>query len=113
MKEIKAYIKTQKLNDVIEALHQIDNLTGVSIHEINGFGRSRDQQKPVHIVDNTINDVSHVKIEIICHNKLVEKIVSTIQETAHTGIRSDGKIYISPIEDAVRISTNERGEKAV
>ena len=100
-------------NEVVEALHQIDDLTGVSIHEIKGFGRSRGKNAPIRIVDNTINYVPHVKIEIICHDKLVENIVSTIQKAAHTGIRSDGKIYISPIEEAIRISTNERGEKAV
>ena len=113
MKEIKAYIKANKLNDVVEALHQIDDLTGISIHDIKGFGRSRDKNSPVRIADDTINSTPHVKIEIICHDKLEKKIISTIQEAAHTGIRSDGKIYVSPIENAVRISTNEHGKEAV
>ena len=54
-----------------------------------------------------------VKLEIVCRDELVEEVVAIIEKTAHTGLRGDGKIYVTPVETAVRISTGERGEKAV
>lgn len=113
MKKIEAYIKTHRLDEVIERLHVIDNLTGVSVHEIKGFGRTRDKDKPVRIVDNAINWVPHVKLEIFCNDDLVEQVVNTIIDGAHTGLRADGKIYVSPVDDAARISTKERGKIAI
>lgn len=113
MKKIEAYIKAMRLNEVIEKLHGLDGLTGVSVHDIRGFGRTRDPEGPVHIVDNTVKAEPHVKLEIICLDNLADEVIKTIQEAAHTGLRADGKIYVSEIKDAVRISTGERGEKAV
>jgi nitrogen regulatory protein P-II 1 len=113
MKKIEAYIKTHRLNEVIERLHAIDGLTGVSIHNIKGFGRTRGQDEPVRIVDNTINWVPHVKIEIFCLEGLKDQVINAIMEGAHTGLRADGKIYISSIEDAIRISTKESGKVAI
>ena len=113
MKKIEAYVKSLRFNEVIEQLHQIEGLTGVSVHDIKGFGRSRKKDEPVHIVDNTLNWEPHVKLDIFCLDELTEKVVETITKGAHTGLRADGKIYISNVEDAVKISTGERGEKAV
>jgi nitrogen regulatory protein PII len=110
---IEAYIKTQRLTEVIEDLHDIEGLTGVSVLDIRGFGHTLGKDEPVHIVDNTITWVPHVKLEIFCLNGLVEAVVSAIRQGAHTGLRADGKIYVSPVVDAVRISTGERGERAV
>ncbi|NLE02417.1 MAG: P-II family nitrogen regulator [Fibrobacter sp.] len=113
MKKIEAYIKSHRLEEVIERLHLIDNLTGVSIHEIKGFGRTRDKDEPVRIVDNAINWVPHVKLEIFCTDELKERVIDAIVEGAHTGLRADGKIYVSSVEDAIRISTKESGEIAI
>jgi nitrogen regulatory protein P-II 1 len=113
MKKIEAYIKSHRLTEVVEHLHTIEGLTGVSVHEIRGFGRTRGEDEPVRIVDNTINWVPHVKLEIFCLDGLTETVIGAILEGAHTGLRADGKIYVSPVEDAVRISTRERGSKAV
>jgi nitrogen regulatory protein PII len=113
MKKIEAYIKSHRLTEVVERLHMIEGLTGVSVHDIKGFGRTRGEDEPVRIVDNTINWVPHVKIEIFCHDSLAEKVIEAILEGAHTGLRADGKIYVSPAEDAVRISTRDRGDQAV
>ncbi|MFP4165349.1 MAG: P-II family nitrogen regulator [Chitinispirillaceae bacterium] len=68
---------------------------------------------PCIFVDNNINWVPHVKLEIVCRDELVEQVVSAVQKGAHTGLRGDGKIYVSSVDDAVRISTGERGEAAV
>jgi nitrogen regulatory protein P-II 1 len=113
MKKFEAFIKKHRLNEVIELLHDIDELTGLSITDISGLGRTRNPDGPVRIVDNAYNNVSHVKIEVFCADALTETVVSAILEGGHTGLRGDGKIYISSVEDAVRISTRERGDEAV
>ena len=113
MKKIEAFIKKHRLNDVIELLHNIDSLTGLSISGICGLGRTRNPEGPVHIIDNAYDDTEHVKIEVFCTDALVETVASTILDGAHTGLRGDGKIYISSVEEAIRISTRERGESAV
>ena len=113
MKKVEAYIKTHRLLEVIERLHVIDGLSGVSIHDIRGFGRTRGQDEPVRIVDNAINWVPHVKMEIFCSEAIKDQVVEAIMAGAHTGLRADGKIYVSPVEEAVRISTGERNETAV
>ena len=113
MKKIEAYIKSHRLIGVVEELHTIEGLTGVSVHDIKGFGRMRDDDDHVRIVDNTINWEPHVKLEIFCLDDLADAVIAAILRGAHTGLRADGKVYVSPVEDAVRISTGERGEKAV
>jgi len=114
MKKVEAYIKSHRLNEVVEHLHEVEGLTGLTIHEIQGFGRVHaEADQPVRIVDNTINWQPHVKLEVFCQDGLVNAVVEGIAGGAHTGLRADGKIYVSPVEDAIRISTGERGESAV
>lgn len=113
MKEIKAYIREHKLTPVILALHQIEGLTGVSIYEIRGYGRGKAQQAENRIIQDLISYIPMIRIDIVCLDNLVDRVVTAIQQAAHTGNRGDGKIYIANIEQAVRISTDERGEKAV
>ena len=113
MKRIEAYIKLHRLDEVIGRLHVIDGLTGVSIHEIKGFGRGRGHDESVRIVDNTINWIPHVKLEIYCSNEILEAVIDAILEGAHTGLRGDGKIYVSSVEDAIRISSKEKGKAAI
>jgi nitrogen regulatory protein PII len=113
MKKIEAYIKSNRLMEVVERLHTVEGLTGLSVHDIKGFGRVHGEGEPVRIVDNTINWVPHVKLEMFCHDELTEALIEAILEGAHTGLRADGKIYVSPVSEAVRISTRERGEGAV
>ncbi len=113
MKKIEAYIKTHRLQEVIERLHVIDGLSGVSIYDMQGFGRTRESDEPVRIVDTAINGLPHVKIEIFCLNEIKDQVIDAIMEGAHTGLRADGKIYVSSVEEAIRISTREHGESAV
>lgn len=113
MKEIKAYIKPYKLSEVTLALHQVKGLTGMSLTDVRGFGHTRTMDAHHRTVDDLEDYVPHVKIEIFCRDELVEKLVSTIAEAAHTGLHGDGKIYISEMADAIRISTGQRGEDAV
>ncbi len=113
MKKIEAYIKSHRLDEVIGHLHVIDGLTGVSIHEIKGFGRDRGYDESVRIVDTAINWIPHVKLEIYCSNEILEAVFNAILEGAHTGLQGDGKIYVSSVEDAIRISSKERGKVAI
>ena len=106
MKEIKAYIKPHKLSKVTLALHKVEGLTGISVVDVRGFGRGKAKNAPHRIVEDLVDYIPYVKIEIVCLDKKLEEIISVIQKEAHTGLRGDGKIYISTIEDAARIQTN-------
>ncbi|MGL1934772.1 MAG: P-II family nitrogen regulator [Fibrobacterales bacterium] len=113
MKKIEAYIKEIKKREVIERLHKIDGLTGLSITRIEGYGRSRAQDKPIHVVDTPVDDTVHVRLDIVCSENIVQIVLDAIEQGAHTGLRSDGKIYVSTIDTAIRISTGDRGDSAV
>lgn len=113
MKEIKAYIKPHKLGAVTLALHGIEGLTGMSLSEVRGFGRSKARNAPHRPTDDLMDYVPHVKIEIVCRDEVAKTVADVIQKAAHTGLRGDGKIYVSSIDDALRIQTGERGEDAV
>ena len=113
MKKIEAYIKSKRFHEVMEELHLIDGLTGLTVFDVKGFGRARDNDQPVHIVDNTKNWEPHVKLEVFCTDDLLNMVVTTIQKNAHTGLRGDGKIFISDVIEAIRISTGETGKDSV
>lgn len=113
MKEIKAYIKRHKLSDVTLALHRVKGLTGMSVTDARGFGRGRAEGSPDRITEDLVGFIPCVKLEITCSDDLVEQVIATIQQAAHTGLRGDGKIYVSPVEEAVRISTGQQGQAAV
>ena len=110
MKQIIAYIKPHKVSPVTMALHKIEGLTGMSVNDVRGFGRGRGNPS---IKEQLYDFVPHVKIEIVCLDVLVNEIVDAIQKNAHTGLRGDGKIYVAEVLDAVRISSDKRGEEAV
>ena len=113
MKKIEAIIKPFKLSDVKEALHDID-LSGMTIIEVKGFGRQRGHEG----INNEIDDYSDeflakIKIEIIVEDDLANKTIQLIKNAAYSGKIGDGKIFLSNIEDAVRIRTGEKGSDAV
>jgi nitrogen regulatory protein P-II 1 len=108
MKQIIAYIKPLKLSATTMALHRIEGLTGLTVIECKGYGRGGARAFDEGLADY----VPHVKLELFCTDDKVDRIVSTIQQAAHTGLRGDGKIYILPVDAAVRISTGECGEVA-
>jgi len=113
MKLVTAFIKPQKLSDVTLALHEIEGLTGASVSDVRGFGRGRAKDAPDRVREEAGDFVPHVRLEIVCSDELVEQVVATIEENAHTGLRGDGKIYVWNVEQSVRISTGERGDAAV
>ena len=85
----------------------------MSVTNMQGFGRGRAKGARQRIVEDMVEYMPRVKLEIFCGDDLVEVVVAAIEQTARTGRRGDGKIYVTPVEMAVRISTGERGETAI
>ncbi len=113
MKKIEAIIKPFKLSDVKEALHGID-LSGMTIIEVKGFGRQRGHEGINKEVDDYSDEfLAKIKIEIIVEDELADKTIQLIKSAAYSGKIGDGKIFLSNIEDAVRIRTGEKGTKAI
>jgi nitrogen regulatory protein PII len=103
-------MKKIRLSQVMLALHHVEGLSGASITQASGFGRGHDADgRSAHEVSN-LNPI--VRIEVFCANEIVEKVVDAIEAEGRTGLRGDGKIYISSIEQAIRISTGERGPES-
>jgi nitrogen regulatory protein P-II 1 len=113
MKEIKAIIRPFKLLDVVSELQTIQNLPGVTISNIREFGKSKSKDTKEKILDGLIEYVDKVKIEVVVPDEMVEIVVNTIQAKAHTGNPGDGKIFIHPVDEIIKIRTNERGSEAI
>ena len=113
MKMVIALIKPNKFNEVMLALHKIEGLTGASSSEVHGFGRDRTRHVQDQEPEISLDFAPHIRLEIACHSELVEHVITTIEKAAHTGLRGDGKIYVLPIEESVRIRNSERGKNAV
>jgi len=113
MKMITAFIKPHKLMDVTTALHQVKWLSGASVSDVRGFGRGRAKEAPDKILYETLDYLPRVRLEVACEDEMVDWVVSIIESKSHTGLRGDGKIYVSTLDQAVRISTGERGVSAI
>ncbi len=113
MKEIKAIIRPFKLDDVVSELHKIEELPGLTISEINGFGRTKAKNATDAFQDGLHNYIKRIKIEIVVNDNLVNRVVEVIRKTAHTGNSGDGKIFVIRVENVVRIRTDEQGENAI
>ena len=112
MKEIIAIIRPEKLENVKSALEAIE-CRGLTVVEVKGRGRQLGVTESYRGSDYRIDLLPKTRLEIIVKDDEVEEVVNTIVKTAQTGDIGDGKIFISPVEDVVRIRTGERGEKAV
>lgn len=112
MKKIEAIIRPFKLDDVREALSEM-GVKGMTLTEVKGYGRQKGHTEVYRGSEYKIDFLPKVKIEIIAKDAMVEKIVSTILKTAKTGEVGDGKIFIYPIDDVIRIRTEESGEEAI
>ena len=112
MKKIKAVIKPFKLDDVREALTEI-GITGMTVSEVKGFGRQKGHTEVYRGAEYAVDFLPKVKIELVLADDLVERAVETIIETARSGKIGDGKIFILPVEEVIRIRTGETAEAAV
>ena len=112
MKKIEAVIKPFKLDDVKEALHAI-GVAGITVTEAKGFGRQKGHTELYRGAEYVVDFLPKVKIEVVIEDSILERVVDAIQNAAQTGRIGDGKIFISTIDEAIRIRTGERGAEAV
>ena len=112
MKKIEAIIKPFKLDEVKEALNEI-GIKGITVSEVKGFGRQKGHTELYRGAEYVVDFLPKIKIEIVVKGEMVEKVVSTIVETAKTGRIGYGKVFVSSIEEVVRIRTGEKGEDAI
>jgi len=112
MKKIDAIIKPFKLEEVKNALHDI-GVQGMTVTEVKGFGRQKGIVEVYRGAEYHIQFIPKVKLEIVVNDDIVEQVVQIIQEKAQTGEIGDGKIFVIPVEETVRIRTGERGEGAI
>ena len=113
MKEIKAIIQPFMLSKVINALKERKDLPGVTVSEVKGFGKARAESAKDKVVEDSVDYVKKVKLEIVLPDHLVDEVVEIIYTNAHTGNIGDGKIFISTVDEAVKIRTGEKGEGAI
>jgi nitrogen regulatory protein P-II 1 len=112
LKKIEAIIKPFKLDDVIEALTEI-GIEGVSVSEIRGFGRQKGRTEIYKGAEYVVDFLPKVKLETVIADDLVEAATEAIQKAAHTGKIGDGKVFVIPVESAVRIRTGEKDDSAI
>ena len=112
MKKIEAIIKPFKLDEVKEGLSAL-GIKGLTVSEVKGFGRQRGHKEVYRGAEYQVDFVSKVKIELVLESGLVAEAVRVIQEKAKTGQIGDGKIFILPVEEVIRIRTGETGKSAI
>ena len=112
MKKIEAIIKPFKLEDVKEALKDV-GVQGLTVTEVKGFGRQKGHTELYRGAEYVIDFLPKIKLEIVVSDDMVVQVVDTITESAKTGKIGDGKIFIFPMEEVIRIRTGERGEEAI
>ena len=103
MKEIKAYIKDFKREDVTRALHQVEGLSGASFSEVLGFGRGKADSSGYVPNADPSGFVRHLKVEVVCEDDIADTVVAAIHRAAHTGRRGDGRIFVSDVDRTLRI----------
>jgi nitrogen regulatory protein P-II 1 len=112
MKKIEAIIKPFKLDEVKEALQDI-GLQGITVIEARGFGRQKGHTELYRGAEYVVDFLPKVKLEVVVEDNMAEKTIEAIVRAAQTGRIGDGKIFVSPVEDAIRIRTGERGPNAI
>ncbi len=112
MKKIEAIIKPFKLDEVKEALHEV-GIQGITVIEAKGFGRQKGHTELYRGAEYVVDFLPKVKIEVVIEDSMLETVVEAVQNAAKTGRIGDGKIFISSIDEAIRIRTGEKGRDAV
>ena len=112
MKKVDAIIKPFKLDEVKEALNEI-GIQGITVSEVKGFGRQKGHTELYRGAEYVVDFIPKIKLEIIVSDDIVAKVIETIEVAAKTGRIGDGKIFVSPVDEVVRIRTGERGDDAL
>ncbi len=112
MKKIEAIIKPFKLDDVKMALNET-GIRGMTITEVKGYGRQKGHKEIYRGAEYVVDFIPKIKIEVVVPENWAERVVETIRTSAHTGKLGDGKIFILPLENALRVRTGETGDEAI
>ena len=112
MKKIEAVIKPFKLDEVKNALHEV-GITGMTVSEVRGFGRQKGHTEVYRGAEYVIDFLPKLKVEVVVDDAIAERAVQAIQDSARTDKIGDGKIFVIPVEQAIRIRTGEQGSDAV
>ncbi len=112
MKKIEAVIKPFKLDEVKHKLTSI-GISGMTISEVKGFGRQKGHTELYRGAEYTVDFLPKVKLEVLVPDETLQRAIEAILESAHTGKIGDGKIFVTSVEEVIRIRTNERGEEAI
>ena len=112
MKKVEAIIKPFKLDEVKEALHEV-GIQGITVTEAKGFGRQKGHTELYRGAEYVVDFLPKVKIEVVMDDGLVDRAVEAILKAAHTGRIGDGKVFVTTVDEAIRIRTGERGADAI
>jgi nitrogen regulatory protein PII len=112
MKKIEAIVKPFKLDEVKDALNKV-GVMGITVSEVKGFGRQKGHTELYRGAEYVVDFLPKIKLEIVASDDMVDQIVQTIEAAGKTGKIGDGKIFVVPIEEAVRIRTGQRGGEAL
>ena len=112
MQKIEAIIKPFKLDEVKEALNGI-GIQGITVSEVKGFGRQKGHTELYRGAEYVVDFLPKVKIEVVVTDDMVSKVIDAIQNSASTGRIGDGKLFVLPVQEVIRIRTGERGEEAI
>jgi len=112
VKKIEAVIKPFKLDEVKDALNEA-GIMGITVTEVKGFGRQKGHTELYRGAEYVIDFLPKVKVEVVVRDEMVGRVIEAIEKAAKTGRIGDGKIFVTPVEEAVRIRTGERGEDAI
>ncbi|MBC7159140.1 MAG: P-II family nitrogen regulator [Porphyrobacter sp.] len=112
MKKIEAIIKPFKLDEVKEALHEV-GVSGITVTEAKGFGRQKGHTELYRGAEYVVDFIPKVKLEVVVPDSLVEAVLEAVAAAAQTGRIGDGKIFVTPVETALRIRTGERDDAAI
>ena len=112
LKKIEAIIKPFKLDDVKEALNEV-GIQGMTISEVKGYGRQKGHKEIYRGAEYVVDFIPKIRIEIVVDSELADQVVERIVQASNTGKIGDGKIFVLPVEEAVRVRTGERGKDAI
>ena len=112
MKKIESIIRPHKLEELHTALQE-NGFSGITVSEVRGYGRQKGHKEIYRDSEYNLQFVPKVKVELVCDSQKCEKVISLISQVCQTGEIGDGKIFISPVEDAIRIRTGENGIAAI
>ena len=112
MKKIEAILKPFKLDDVKEALNEV-GIKGMTVSEVKGYGRQKGHKEIYRGAEYVVDFIPKIKLEIIVEANQVEELVERIRQAANTGKIGDGKIFVLPVEEVIRVRTGEKGKEAI